>query len=71
LKVYSINNLIPQKELEPIGWRVSGSFVMLEYSGFTVVYNDQGREVIRISEIKKSIWQKLKGIFYAAKRNSP
>lgn len=66
MKAYSINNLIPQKELEPLNWRVSGSFVILEYREFSVIYNDQGREVVRISGIKKSWWHKLKGFFHAA-----
>lgn len=64
MKVTSINNRIPQGELEPLNWYVSGSYVVLEYSVFSVVYNDSGREIFRIANARKqSFFAKLRGWF--------
>lgn len=60
MKVTSINNRIPQGELEPLNWYVSGSYVVLEYPVFSVVYNDSGREIFRIANApKKKAWWKF------------
>ena len=63
MKVTSVNGhvLVP----DAISVRVQGCYFVVGYPGGEVFYNDQGREVFRVTG-KKSFWQKVKEAYAKA-----